>query len=342
LLLCEQERILTAEQNLMKNYGVYSTSSTSLATIHDYGNITVPGGGALIYVSAGVQVATLNANGWADFVLQIASAGAIAGKHLIVSGSSVAVSDYMGCIIALAAGTYDVKVLGRADNAATTAQVFWISVGITNFNDLFISNYSSVTSGTMTISNAQVNNRTLPVGSLNQAVAAVNVGTNGVLGTSLTVSFDGVSQTVPDEDAGINGCGFNVYKFYSPLSVGSAHTITITVTSGVTAWVSVVMTPWILTSGGDRHGHQPVTLNFTQNSTLNAHLGSLYYDTTKNAYIGAVKGVSFAASDYYAQSIIGNGVLPFSYTFTSISVSGTPFVVDGLGGCIESIGVDVA
>jgi hypothetical protein len=84
-----------------------------------------------------------------------------------------------------------------------------------------------------------------------------------------------------------------------------------------------------------------LTLSFSQNSILYTNLGSLFYDTTKDAYVGTRKGCSFGASDYYAQGIAEVGILAFNYMFAAVNVAVAMFIVDGLGGCIENIGVDI-
>jgi hypothetical protein len=343
VLLCEQERILSAEQNLINNHNAYTTTSTSLATINDYGNITVPSGGALVYFTAGLIIdvnADSNSTAWGDFILEVAGGGAIAGKQLSISGTAPltgTAQGVMGCVIFLNAGSYDVKILGIVDSTATLAMVYNCVVGITSFNDLSTVAYNYTTG--LTNAYITVNSRTTPLGPLNQAVCAINVGTNGAIATSLYVGIDGVT-IYPDEDAGINGSGWNVYKFYVPVSIGTQHQITITTTGGAMAYWSIIATPWLLTLAA-RNGHSPVSLSFPQNSTMYVNLGSLYYDSTKDAHVGTPKGVSWGTNDYYASGTVASGILAFSYTFTSVNVSLASWNVDGLGGCVENIGVDM-
>lgn len=433
MLLCEDERILAAEKNLLLDYGSYQTSSTTLTTIHDYGNIPVPAGGALVYFSCWAELVAItdpNPLAYADFILQIAG-GPAAGKHIIVStqtpvspiitstttsngatdGTTVIDSSrteadnywngkylritsgplsgqiclittwtlsthtfffssgfssevlagatydiesgagttitgtaigVLGSAVWLPAGSYDISVQGRVDNAACIAIVYGISVGTTSFNDLVASAFQNYTASSNNIS-LTVAARNTPLGPLNQAVYAVTIGSNKQWGSGLTVQVDGVTQSFADEDAGVGGTGTYVYKLFVPLSVGSSHTITLNLSGGASVYASVVACPWILTrSTTSRTGHSPVTLDFGQNSTLYTQLGSLFYDTTKDAYIGKMRGVSYGASDFPASGIAEVGVLSFSYNFTSQNVSTASFLVDGLGGCIDNIGVDMA
>jgi hypothetical protein len=62
----------------------------------------------------------------------------------------------------------------------------------------------------------------------------------------------------------------------------------------------------------------------------------------KDAYVGVVKAVSFSASDFYAHGIAEVGILAFNYNFSNVNLFVASFIVDGLGGCIENIGVDIA
>jgi hypothetical protein len=232
-----------------------------------------------------------------------------------------------------------------ASLSGATVAVANMQVALVQFNDVQASPLTYYGSSNQVQLTPQ--QRTLPVGSLNQAVYAVNICTSGSLGSSFTISVDGVAHAdmddlsyYPGSPTAING--FYVYKLYIPLSVGSQHTVSFTLSSAA-CYISVVACPWILTTS-TRGGHQPVTFNFSQLSTFYVNLGSLYADLPKNSYVGTRKGVSYGQSDYYASGTATNGVLQFSYTFTSLSVSLVAFVADSsttLGGCVENIGVDI-
>jgi hypothetical protein len=344
MLLCEQERILTSEKNTLKEDNLYSTVSGALVLIHDYGNIVVPAGGALVYFWVNTFLSTIadaNATAFADFILKVGG-NTIAGKHISISGTPPLTgnkSDPVGSVVWLNAGTYDVSLYGRSDNFATIAAVQGISFGITSFNDLVYSAFQHYTAASSNIV-LTVNARNTPLGPLKQAVYALTISSDHAWGSGLTVQVDGVTQSVPDEDGGTGGTGIYVYKLFIPLSVGSSHTITIALSSAV-ADASVVACPWILTAAL-RNGHSPVTLDFSQQSTLYTNLGSFFYDTVKDAYLGVTKAVSFSASDFYAHGIAEVGILAFNYNFSSVNVFVASFIVDGLGGCIENIGVDIA
>jgi len=350
MLLAEQERILTSEQNLLTNKEVYSTNSGTLFLIHDYGNIVVPSGGRLVYFSAGIELSTIadpNPTADAYFVLKVGG-NAIAGKHISILSSPPITAwkkDTLGCIVWLNAGTYDVSLYGATDNFATLAVVgeilsvhqYGFSVGITSFNDLATSAFQHYTAASTDIS-LTINARVTPLGALKQAVYALTITCDKAWGSGLSVQVDGTTITTPDENGGTDAFGIYCYKLFVPLTVGSSHTITINLTLA-SAYASVVACPWILTTAL-RNGHSPITIDSPQLSTLYANLGSLFYDSTKDAYIGVPKGVSFGINDFYAQGTIEAGILSFSYTFTNVNVPDVSFIPDGLGGCIENIGVD--
>jgi hypothetical protein len=349
MLLAEQERILTSEQNLLTNKEVYSTNSGTLFLIHDYGNIVVPSGGRLVYFSAGIECTTIadpNPTGEAYFVLKVGG-NAIAAKHISVLGQTGWKKDSLGCIVWLNAGTYDVSLYGATDNFATLAVVgeilsihqYGFSIGITSFNDLATSAFQHYTAASTDIS-LTVNARVTPLGPLKQAVYALTITSDKAWGSGLSVQVDGVTIAAPDENGGTDAFGIYCYKLFVPLTVGVSHTITINLTSA-SAYASVVACPWILTTAL-RNGHSPINIDSPQLSTLYANLGSLFYDSTKDAYIGMPKGVSFGIGDFYAQGTTEIGILSFSYSFASVNVAYISFIVDGLGGCIENIGVDIA
>lgn len=345
MLLCEQERILTSERNLLTENNLYSTVSGSLVLIHDYGNIIVPAGGALVYFNANTFLSTIadpNATAYADFILKVGG-NTITGKHISISGTPPLTgnkSDPLGSVVWLNAGTYDISLYGRSDNTATIAAVWGISFGITGFNDLVYSAFQVYAAPNPANIALTVAARQTPAGPLKQAIYALTLGSDQAWGAGLTVQVDGITQTSPDEDGGTGATGIYVYKLFVPLSVGTSHTISIISPTGSIS-ASVVACPWILTATL-RNGHSPVTLDFSQLSTLYTNLGSLFFDTTKNAYVGVVKAVSFSGGDFYAHGIAEVGILSFNYNFSSVNVFVASFIVDGLGGCIENIGVDIA
>jgi hypothetical protein len=345
MLLCEQERILTAERNLLTNNNTYNNGGTTLTLIHDYGNIVLAQD-SLVYLSALIKLTVVNPDpnpqAIAEFILKI-GARTVAGKRLLIQGSLLGVpsdatiSGIIGCLIYLSAGTYDVSIYALSDYIDNTFEVDGLSIGVTSFNDLMTSALQTITTGTTNIT-LTVAARKTPLGPLNQAVYAINIASTVEWGSGLSVSVDGVPQTVPDEDALTDETGLYVYKHYIPLAAGVSHTVAVTLTSG-TAYLSVVACPWILTILS--HVHSPVTLDFSQNSTLYAKLGSLFYDAYKAGYIGSLKGVTFGANDYYDSQTTANGVLHYNYTFTTVNVAGASWVLDGLGGCVDNLGADI-
>jgi hypothetical protein len=342
MFLSEQERIASAEQNLINDPATYQTNSVTLVTIHDYGNITIPVGGSLVLFS--LQTTCSLTSGISGAVaIQVGSLKYVAGYVYDANSgppNTLGIKN-LGCIVWLPAGTYDVSVVGLT---AVVLAVGQMQVGLVQFNDVQASALAHYTNASNSI-NLTVPDRPLPTGNLKQAVFAVNICTNGALGTTCVVTVDGTAHTDMDESSGVAGTepinGYYIYKLYIPLSIGVQHTIGIALSGGADAYVSVVACPWILASIS-RSGHSPMVLGFGQQSTMYVDLAPLFYDTVKNAYIGVKKSVSFGASDFPAQGTAEVGVLSFAYNFQTVHVESDPFVVDGFGGCISAIGVDIS
>lgn len=348
MLLAEQERVLTSEQALINSDNLYIANPTVWTTIHDYGNIVVPVGGSLVVFSLDTLIAIGSIAAGYGVAIEVGVLKYVAGWYY--DNTTTYTQKHLGAIIWLPAGTYDVKVGGIVPASDCSIEIWNFKCGLVSFNDAVTSSlqhYSVNTDISLTVAA-----RTTPTGPLNQAVYAVNICTNGVLGTSFIVKVDGASNTVMDEYCGttpgatsINGC--HIYKLYVPLAVGSAHVIRVEFTGGKEAYLSVVACPWILTT--PMRVQKPLTFDFPQLTTFYANLGSLFANDsrnsdgvpTKNAYLGNAKAVPYGISDYYVSAQSLSGALPFSYNFSSLCAPVAPWIVDGLGGCIENIGVDL-
>jgi hypothetical protein len=104
-----------------------------------------------------------------------------------------------------------------------------------------------------------------------------------------------------------------------------------------TVYTDIISCPWLLS---DVY-YEPVSLDFSQGSTVYAILEPLGINPTKYACIGKGRFMSFGdATDYY-KSVTGTGILSLDYTFEVVDVTNSILNVKGFGGCISVIGVDV-
>ena len=105
----------------------------------------------------------------------------------------------------------------------------------------------------------------------------------------------------------------------------------------VKASIIIIVSPWIM---GYTEG-EILGLSFPQGSTLYLVLEPLWLNAAKTVKLGKRRARTFGdATDYYSIAS-GADILVWSYTFESIEVSNCILVVDGWGGCISVIAVDV-
>jgi hypothetical protein len=306
-----------------------------MGTIHDYGNITLPQAGLVIF----------------RFSLAYGSGGAVCrvkvGSYYVwtLSTAGSFSSTPYEAVAWLPAGTYDVLVEGHY--VSNSANMSSMSVGYVQFNDAQGSALAAYSSGIA----LTVANRNTPLGPLNQAVYAVqvyavtsgahtnleNVGDN--LTNGVSVSIDGTQVNWAERNSPDVGNGDGVSgKCFLPYSVGSSHTVTFGLRNGSTVvHVSVVACPWILSPVN----HAPVNLTFSQLSTVDIILNPLFDDPTKFVGVGQKRGISFGtAADYY-NSTSATGLINYSYMIDTPDISQVNLFVNGFGGCIEAIAVDL-
>lgn len=103
------------------------------------------------------------------------------------------------------------------------------------------------------------------------------------------------------------------------------------------AELHLVLCPWII----PYLEYSPVELDFQQGSTLYVVGEPFTSDPTKKIRLGAARIKDFGdAANFYASSS-GTGILSFNYTFETVEVEKVDLKVEGHGGCISIIGVDV-
>ena len=342
-LLVEQVRDIESEETFIDDSTHYSAPSTSWDTLHDYGNVTTPKAGLLIFhIDAHRGV-----SGYDGYVrLKVGSNYVWAHKE-----TSGGVSGHHECFCYVDAGTYDILVQGIQGGASSEMSVDKFVCGFVAFSDMngsFLASYSSQISITPA-------NRETCIGALKQAVFRVqvygvtaggqtnfeNVGDSFTNGVSLAVDGSQIDFDVRNQDA-LGGAGAHA-EYFAALSVGSAHTFTVTKdNANTTVYISIVACPWLIYDTL----HQPVTLDIPQGSTLYLMLEPLdgLTDPTKYAYIGKVRAFSFGdATDYY-YSLSGTGIQTPTYTFEIVDGQTSLLYVKGslnTGACISHIAVDL-
>jgi hypothetical protein len=342
-LLSEQVRDIESEQGFINNTTHYSAPSTSWDTLHDYGNVTTTKVGLLIF-----QIdAHRGVSGYDGYVrLKVGSNYVWAHKE-----ASGGVSSHHECFCYVDAGTYDILVEGRQGGASSEMSVDKFVCGFVAFSDMngsFLASYSSQISITPA-------NRESCIGALKQAVFRVqvygvtpagqtnfeNTGDSLTNGVSLAVDGAQIDFDVRNQDAG-SGEGAHA-EYFTALTVGSAHTFTITKDNANTVvYISIIACPWLMYDTL----HQPVTLDIPQGSTLYLMLEPLdgLADPTKYAYVGKVRAFSWGdATDYY-YSLSGTGIQSPTYTFEIVDGQTSLLYVKGslhTGACISHIAVDL-
>jgi len=103
------------------------------------------------------------------------------------------------------------------------------------------------------------------------------------------------------------------------------------------AVVKIVICPWII----PKNQYEPINLDFPQGSTLYVLTEPLDLDPTKDTKIGRQRMKSFGSSTDYYSTASGTGILSHNYTFEVIKVVNSVLLVNGHGGCISALGVDI-
>lgn len=332
-LLVEQERLVAQEANLINVATQYnSAGGGAWATLHDYGNVTLPVDGILLIKF--------------DALLSYPNVGCLRVKvgsnyvYGVVPGTTAAT---YGLGLWLAAGTYDVLVEGYAPSF--TVSILNFQAGLTAFNDQQGAAVQTYSTGiTLTIAN-----RNTPVGILRNATYLVqcfastsgavtnfeNVGDNLTNGVSIAVDGTQVNWDERNQDVSVFGAASA--KTAQSLVVGSSHTITMTKRNASTVvLISVIACPWILANAV----HTPVNLSFSQGSTLYCTLEPLFLNSTKFVGVGAIHGITFGTADDYYSSLSGVDLVNFSFMMDIEDVLNNNLITQGLGGCIGIIGVD--
>lgn len=352
-LLVENVRQLQNERNSIINDATeYSASSTGWATLHDYGNIVLAVAG-FVFFRFNVRVGGTGQQCF--YRLKIGGVKVFATQTASGVATNVPVGDSV--LVYLPAGTYDVlleAVLATTPGYYGYANTF--TMGFSRFSDCDNSiqpqGYSSQLSVT-------VANRATCVGALKQALVKVNVVayTSGLVtnmenvGDSLTngvsILINGTQRNWELRYQGsLNGVydGCDAFGVTSAVAtVGTALTITLSKRNSSTACViSVAACPWLLPSSSSTT-YEPVSLSFSQQSTVYINLAPFILDETKTLKLGRVRSRSFGDATDYFSTTSGIGLVSWSYTFTLVQVDDCSMFVYGTTSgceCVETIGVD--
>ncbi len=329
MVLAERLRDLTLEENLINDATQYSRNNAAWGTIHDYGNITLSEDSLIVFT----------------FVIGLTdSCYRLKIGSFYIHGCYVA-GTYTGLAF-VPAGTYDVKIEHK-NFGSNTGRISNFQLGKAKFSD--IAN-SSLAAYAATI-NLTVMQRTPPsfFGTLKNAVFIVNVwaytpggqtnfeNVGDALTNGVQLSVDGVQvdwssrvqDTTSSETAHAN--------YYGSLSVGVSHAFVIGKDNANTVvHISIVGSPWLLATVDN----EPMTLDFSQGSTIYLVLEPLDADPAKNSKIGKVRAVTYGDTTDFYSTASGVGILQHSYTFEIVDVTSVSVFLNGLGGCVSMIGLD--
>ena len=305
MLLSEMVRRLSGEQNLLEISERTPSPLNQWADIETV-NVNLSQDSLLIYKYDlyGPTNVYIRAR-W-----QIDSAYYIGGEQAGYSNTET-----HGGFFLLSAGSHTIVLQAYANDSS--ARIRNIYLGVVDLADLSGFQIQNAGSGAL---NA-ISSRKTCLGSLNEAFLLIQVYNEG--GTP-TVTVDGESATLIASDN-------YKYVFGEAVSAGADHNISVSA-----GYMTAAMSPWLL---GD--GHQPLTLDFPQGSTLYLTLEPLFLDPAKALKIGKKRAVSFGDSTDYYYTASGTGILQANYTFEMVEVEGCILQVSGLGACISIIGVDV-
>ena len=144
-MIAEQVRDIATEIELLRNTTLYEISSTSWGTLHDYGNVTVPQSGLIMFI-IGAFRGVSGYNGY----LRLKVGSKYLWAHVETSGG-VSVDHTVSCH--LNAGTYNILVEGRTGGASSELSVDKMICGFVDFTDLegsYLNTYSSTVTVTPT------------------------------------------------------------------------------------------------------------------------------------------------------------------------------------------------
>lgn len=337
-VLSEMER--TSDWGFIKDSTSY-TRTGAWGTLHDWGNIVMGSDGIVCFA---VTYGKLT-GGYGNIRIKIGS-NIVFGGEVVGGVASVTKLGY----IWLPAGTYDVLAEGKSSDGANV-QLSFFAFGSVTFNDTKYSALQSGGAAPITVNLAKVVARQTPAGVISRQHVFVQVHAyqsdngatefidSGSATNSIKIEVDGVqvAWTYKYNDTHCVGSAFGTLILSEALA---DHTIVITPsdTTNTVMTVAVVSSPWILSPWMLQSF--PVTLSFSQFSTLYVWMEPLVLNPTKNLNVGSpYRAVDYSANYYYSSS--GVGLVQAVYTFDALQLSLVGVYVDGYGGCISVVAVDI-
>jgi len=339
-VLAEDVRQLTYEQNQALVDGTeYNTSAATMTELKNYGNVTLSKAGLLLF-----QWLAKVASHTGYYRLKVGSFYVYA---VAITATTYPSSANCLGLVYLPAGTYAVS-LEACSNFGVAVYAKSFECGVSVFSDL-VGEAPQTYSTTLSVTIAS---RTTCIGALKTgqymvqvvaytAAAVTNmedVGDNLTNGVSLTINGSQTSWNTKLQDADSKQCAYGENRFF--ISVGSAMTFAISKRNANTVvHISVVACPWLLISSEC----EPVTLAFSQQSTIYINLAPMLVDETKTLILGKKRAISFGAAVDYFSTSSGVGLVSWSYTFSLLLVGDCRLYMYGVTAmrtCIEMIGID--
>jgi hypothetical protein len=354
-VLTEMIRQLSKEKNLITDATDYNTLSTTWATMHNYGNITLTEDSFIIFYYIASQ-ANGGGNTGCNQRLKIGNYY-VAGFPLGGYGSNTPPTACWG-FAWLPAGTYAVIMEGIAQyldgSNYCIPHVSNFQLGLCAFPDelgTYLNAYSSLITQTMPTV------RVTAVGPLANAVLHVevfantsgaqtnfeDVGETKTNGVSISIDGTQVNWTEKHHDNIGPGSwspfwGAAFARLCKPVSLGVSHTVSLSFRNASTvAHLSVYVCPWVLGTADCA----PVNLNFSPGSTIYVTLEPLQTDCTKSVKVGKPRAIDLGSSTDYYFTLSGSAIQSFSQVLDVYDVPSLILYVSGYPACISIIGADV-
>ena len=349
MLLSEQVR--TKDQSLIDDATQYvGAAAAGWVTLKDYGNITLSEDAIVAFTY--------------DYGMVVVGGGTACNHRLKIGGTIVcgfprntAGPETVFGVFFLAAGTYDVLMEGVTDwydgNNYRKPYVQNFKLGKLSLSDVqgcSLAAYSAEITKNLPqrktcVGPSKNGNMIIIVSAYTSGVPTnfANVGES--IWNDVSITVDGTqrnwTERKQDNIAGQSSViyGAALGRLHISLAAGSNHTVSIAKTNANTVVnISLCYSPWLLSADTT---FEPVSLDFPQGSTLYVVAEPLSANPTKNIKVGKKRAVSFgSATDYYSTAS-GTDILSWSYTFEIVEVTNATLAVDGWGGCIGAIAVDV-
>ena len=366
-LIIENLRDKHKEQNFVNDSSVYSTRNASWTVLKSYSGAISLAEAALILINFDYVFKNESASAYASAVRVKIDDGT--NTFLVAANtykSGTAEHTYNTKALAfLPAGTYNVTLEGKSQSS-TYAKIKNIKIGKCSLADFVgyqteLASLSLSDNGSGTVISKTVtppSSRKTCLGDLNKAFLCVyvcaRVQSEDALikfknpgqtseGYTLKLFIDGVQvswiQEMAEQEQIAGGA---LASYICPVTLGENHTVEVKAvnktgaTRTVEVYITVVLCPWLLPYNMEKG---PIDLDVSYGSTIYIGAEPLHGDPTKNLKLGVKKAIP-RDSDYFA-SVSGTGKITLSETLDINPPEATFLYVNGYGGVIDRIGVDV-